>query len=129
MVGGYFSGKHLPSLKNVVIGAIGAIFLIQIISLIISALFPSVAVIKGGVAVLLMILAVGIMTLFVVGTNITQFDATKNKTTIIFVVIVLGLVAVAYWQLPILLPQIFSIEPGISQTIKNTVGSIMGGIF
>ena len=119
----------MPTLKNVVIAVIGAIFLIQIISLIISALFPSVAVIKGGVAVLLMILAVGIMTLFVVGTNINQFDATKNKTTIIFVVIVLGLVAVSYWQLPILLPQIFSIEPGVSQAIKNSVGSIMGGIF
>lgn len=114
----------MPSLKTIVIGVIAAIFLVQIISLLISVAFPSVPTLKGGMAILLMFLAVGIMTLFVVGTNIENL---QKKNSLVFVVIVFGLIALSYWKLPDLIPQIFSIDPDISQVIKQTIGSIFGG--
>lgn len=117
-------GFEFPSLKNVAIGVIGTLFLIQIISLLVSAVFPAIDVVKGGNMVLMMLLAVGVMTLFVVGTNVERL---QKKESLVFVIIVLGLIALAYWKLPTLLPQIFSIEPEISQAIKNSVGSIFGG--
>lgn len=110
-----------PSLKNIVFSIIGALFLIQILSLLVSLIFPTVQVLSGGVIILLILLAVGVMTLFVIGTNI---DELKRKESLIFVILVLGLIILAYWKLPTILPQIFTIEPGISQAIKNSIGSI-----
>lgn len=112
------------NITNVAMAIIAALFLIQILSLLISSIFPSVGVIKGGNAILLMILGIGMITLFITGSRFEEIDI-KQKLT--FIIIVFALVALAYWKLPTLLPQIFSIEPGISQTIKQTVGSIFGG--
>jgi hypothetical protein len=73
-----------------------------------------------------MFLAVGIMSLFVVGTNLEKLE---RKNSLVFVVIVFGLIALAFYKLPDIIPQIFSISPEISRTIQNTIGSIFGGIF
>lgn len=116
--------KKPTNVKVIAIAVIAALFLIQIFSLLLSSVFPSIAVIKGGSAILLMILAIGVITLFIAG---AKFDEINQRENLTFIVIVFGLVALAYWKLPTLLPQIFSIDPVISQTIKQTVGSIFGG--
>ncbi len=115
----------IPSLKKVTIGVIGAFFLIQILSILVTKVFPNVPALKGGAAVLLMFLAIGIMTLFIVGTNIEQL---RKRETLIFVIIVFGLIGVAYWKLPEYIPEIFTIEPTISNAIKSNMASIVGGV-
>lgn len=114
-----------PSLRNVVIGFVGAFFGVQILSLIISSVFTTVPVLQGGSAILLMLLAIAIMTLFVIGTRV---DMLRTKETLVFVVIIFGLLAVAYWKLPETFPQIFTIDSTTSQAIRQTLGSIMGGL-
>lgn len=118
------AGWKFPSLKKIAIGAIGAFFLVQILSLVISALFTSIPVFQGGTAILLMLLAIGIMTLFVVGTSV---DELKKKESLVFVVIVFALIGLAYWKLPDIVPDIFSISPQTSYTIQQMIGRVVGG--
>ena len=95
----------------------------QILSLLISEIWPSFPILQGGNSILLILLAIGIMALFIIGTNIEQL---KRKESLIFILILFGLLGVAYWQLPIYFPQIFSISPETAQAIKLTLGSIFG---
>ncbi len=110
------------SLKSVAIGVIGSLFLIQILSLLISQIAPSIPILRGGNAFLLLLAGIGVMTLFIVGTNLEQL---KQRETLIFVVLVFGLIALAFWKGSDYFPTIFSISPEVSNTIKNTVGSII----
>lgn len=112
------------SFKSIALGTIGAFIAVQIISLLLSAIFPSLGVIKGGPALLYLLLGVGIMTLFLIGTNI---ESLKAKETLIFVIIVFSLLGLAYWKLPSVFPQIFSISPEVSDAIRNTIGQIFSG--
>lgn len=118
-----FNWKSI-TLKNIMIVLVGSFFLIQIASVLISTLFPSVPILKGGQAVLLMLLAIAVITLFIIGFKV---DELKKKENLIFIIIVFTLVALAYWKLPEYFPQLFEISPQISNSIKQTVGSIMGG--
>jgi hypothetical protein len=116
--------KKLPSLKTMAVAAIGGFFLIQILSLLISSVFPDVPLLKGGPSILLMLLAIAIITLFIVGFRV---DELRRKENLVFIFIVFALVAVAYWKLPEYFPQLFSIAPELSETIKQTIGSVLGG--
>lgn len=118
-----FNWKSI-TLKNIMIVLVGSFFLIQIASVLISTLFPSVPILKGCQAVLLMLLAIAVITLFIIGFKV---DELKKKENLIFIIIVFTLVALAYWKLPEYFPQLFEISPQISNSIKQTVGSIMGG--
>lgn len=113
-----------PDFKTVVVGFIAGIFLIQILSLLVSAIFPSIGVIKGGTALLLMTVAMGVIGLFNVAFSVEKL---KSKENLIFVVIVFALIFAAFYFGPTYFPQIFSIDPNISQSIKQTVGMIFGG--
>ena len=115
--------NKIPEFKTVVVAFIAGFFLIQILSLLISEVFPSVPILKGGNAILIILLAVGVITLFVVSFKV---DVLKKKETLIFVVIIFGMLVLAYWKLPEFFPQLFSISPEISNTIKQTIGSIFG---
>ncbi len=112
------------SLKSVAIAVIGALFLIQILSLLISQIVPSIQILRGGNAFLLLLTAIGVMTLFIVGTNLEQL---KQRETLIFVVLVFGLIALAFWKGSDYFPMLFKISPEVSNTIKQTIGAILGG--
>jgi uncharacterized membrane protein len=109
--------------KKVVIGFIAGIFLIQILSLLVSSIFPSVEVIKAGNSLLIMLVAIGVITLFNVGFSVEKL---KSKENLIFVVIVFGLIGLSFWKGPEYFPQIFSISPEFSESIKSNIGSIIG---
>jgi len=111
------------TIKNMMIVLIGGFFVIQIISLLISTTFPTVPVIKGGPAILLMLLAISMITLFIIGFKV---DELRKKENLIFIVIVFGLVALAYWKLPEFFPNLFSIDPTYSNAVKQVIGSVVG---
>ena len=111
------------SIKNLMIVLVGGFFVIQIVSLLISTTFPSVPILKGGPAILLMLLAIAIITLFIVGFKV---DELKKKENLIFIVIIFGLISLAYWKLPEFFPNLFSIDPTYSNAVKQTIGSIVG---
>jgi len=113
----------LPSLKNITLGIIGAFFLVQILSVLINSIFPSVPLLKGGNAIFLMLLAVGIMSLFIIGTNIEQL---KKRESLVFIVLLFAAIGLLYWQLPSIFPNLFQIAPEIANSIKQTIGSILG---
>lgn len=113
----------LPSLKTIAVSFIAGLFLVQILSLLVSEVFPSVPLLKGGNSILLLLLAVGVITLFVIS---FKLDELKKKETLIFIVIIFGLISLAYWKLPEYFPQLFSINPSISQIIKQTISSVIG---
>lgn len=109
----------LPEFKTVVAGFIGAVIAIQVISLLISSVFTNVPVLHAGTPILIIILGVGLITLFITGFNVERL---KNKENLLFVLIVFGLVIASYVYLPKYLPQIFSIE--FSNSIKQSLGAI-----
>lgn len=109
------------TLKNSIIAILASFFLFQILSMIISSLFPSVPVFQGGFAILLMLLCVGLISLFVLAINLEQL---KQKENLIFIVIVFGLVILGYIYIPVYFPSLFSISPQASVAIKQTVGQI-----
>lgn len=113
----------LPSLRNVAIAFIASFFGFQIISLILSTLFPSIPLFQGGPAILIMLLATAIISLFILG---LRYDELK-KENLIFVILVFGLTIAGYYYLPNYFPQLFSISPDVSNTIRQTVGMIFGG--
>lgn len=115
--------RKIPEFKTIAVAFIAAFFLIQIISLFVSAVFPSVPILKGGNAILVMLLSVAVITLFVISFKV---DELKKKETLIFIVIIFGMVALAYWKLPEYFPNLFNIDPSFSQTVKKTIGSIVG---
>jgi len=111
------------TLKNIMIVLVGGFFSIQISSLLISSLFPSIPILKGGPAILLMLLAISMITLFIIGFKV---DELRKKENLIFIVIIFALVGLAYWKLPEFFPDLFNINPAFSNTIKQTIGSIFG---
>ena len=111
------------TLKNFMIALVGGFFVIQIVSLLISSTFPTVPILKGGPAILLMLLAIFIITLFIIGFKV---DELKKKENLLFIVIIFGLVALAYWKLPEFFPELFSIDPLYSDVVKQTIGSVVG---
>ena len=112
-----------PSLQKIIIGAVASFFTFQIISLMISEIFPSIPVYHGGIALLIMLTCIAVISLFVLAINLNDL---KRKESLIFVVIIFGMLILAYYKLPSTLPQIFSISPEATQAIKNTIGSIVG---
>jgi hypothetical protein len=117
MSGGFWANF---TIRNSIIAVISTFFLVQIVSLILNSLFPSLGVFRGGPIIIIMLLCATIMSLFLLAIKITDL----KKEQIIFIVIVFGAVAALYYYLPILVPSIFSISPEASQTIKQTVGQI-----
>ena len=115
--------NKMPDFKTIAVAFIAGFFLVQILSLLISEIFPSVPILKGGNSILLILLAVAVITLFVISFKV---DELKRKENLIFIVIIFGMVALAYWKLPEYFPNLFSISPETSQVIKNTIGSIVG---
>ena len=115
--------SKIPSFKTVAVAFIAGFFLVQILSLLISEVFPSVPLLKGGNVILVILLAVAIITLFVISFKV---DELKKKETLIILIIIFGMVALAYWKLPEYFPNLFSINPEVSNTIKQTIGSIFG---
>jgi len=114
----------LPKLRDVAIAFIAAFFGFQILSLIITTLFSSIPIFKGGPAILLMLLSVAVISIFILG---IRYDELKTRENLIFVVLVFGLTISGYYFLPQYFPQIFSISPDVSFAIKSTVGQIFGG--
>jgi hypothetical protein len=112
-----------PKLRDIVIGFIAAFFGFQILSLIVSSIFPDIPLFKGGAAILIMLLGIAIISLFILG---IRYDELKSRENLIFVILVFGLTIAGYYFLPTYFPQLFSISPDISFTIKQTVGSIIG---
>lgn len=112
-----------PSLRNIVIAFIAGFFGIQIVSLLLSTLFPSIPLLRGGPIVLVFLLGIAIVSLFILG---IKYDQLKTKENLIFVILIFGMLVASYYYLPKYLPQLFSISPGISDSIKQTIASIVG---
>jgi len=115
---------RFPTLKSVFSGLVVGFFLIQIVSVLISSLFPSVAVLKGGTAILLLLLVVAIIALFNIGFNL---DTIKRETLIYVIILVIALGG-AYYYLPQVFPQLFSISPEFSNSLRSSISSIVGGL-
>lgn len=111
------------TLKGIIIALVGTFFLIQIGSLLISTVFTDVPLIKGGAALLLILIAAAVISLFVLAINLEQL---KQKENLIFIVIVFGLVIAGFYYLPKYFPQLFAISPDVANAVKSTVGSIFG---
>jgi len=111
-----------PSFREIALAFIGGFFGLQIVSLMLSYFFPSIETFKGGPIVLVIILAVAIMSLFILGIRYDQLDSKKN---LIFVLMIFGLLIASYYYLPKYVPQIFVIDPGISPALKSTISSIL----
>ena len=110
-----------PSLKEIFVGTILTFFLVQIISVIISSIFPSIPQIRGGMAILLLLVLIGMIALYNIAFDLQKF----GKEQLIFVLIVFGLIALAFWKGQTYFPDLFSIAPDISYSIKQTIGSII----
>lgn len=108
--------------KKVIIGIISGIFLLQILSILATQIF-NLPIIKGGSAILLLAVAIGVIALFNVAFSIEKL---KSRENIIFILVVFGLIFVAFYFGPKYFSNIFSIEPNISNSLKNTIGSIFG---
>lgn len=108
------------TLRNVILAVLGTFFLVQILSLIINSIWPSIGVYRGGPIILVMLLCAGLMSLFMLSIKITEL----KKEQIIFILIIFGAVGALYFYLPSLFPNLFSISPEASQTIKQVVGQI-----
>lgn len=111
------------SFRNVALAFIAGFFLLQIGSLVISALFPSLGLFKGGPIVLVILLGIAIMSLFILGIRFDQLDYKRN---LIFVILIFGLLIAAYYFLPQYVPQIFSAN-SLNEVIRSTISSILGG--
>jgi len=111
-----------PPLKSIGIAFIAGFFAVQIISLLLTALFPSIPILRGGPIVLVFLLAIAVISLFVLGIN---YDELKTKENIFFALLIFGLLIAGYYYLPKYVPQIFTISPGISTSIKSAIGSIV----
>lgn len=114
----------MPTLRNIILGFIAAFFALQIVSLILTTIFPTIPLFKGGPIILVFLLAIAIMALFILG---VRYDQLTQKDNLIFIVIIFALLILAYVYLPKFLPQLFSIAPDLPQVIKSTIGSIFGG--
>jgi hypothetical protein len=112
------------TLKNTIIAVIGVFFLVEIASLLLNSAFPTIPLIKGGTALLLILVAAAVISVFVLAINLEQL---KQKENLIFTIIVLGLVVAGFYYLPKYFPQLFSISPGLPIEIKSTIASIFGG--
>lgn len=110
-------------LKKAIIAFVVSIFAVQIVSLGINQFFPSVPLFKGGTIVLVMLLCVAVISLFVLAINLEEL---KRKENLIFIVIVFALLIAGYYFLPKYLPQIFSIDPTFTNSIKSSIASIFG---
>ena len=111
------------TLKNVIISLVGIFFLVQIVSLLLNQVFPSIPLIKGGTALLLILVAAAVISVLVLAINLEQL---KQKENLIFTVIVFALVVAGFYFLPKYFPQLFAISPDVSQAVKSTIGSIFG---
>lgn len=114
----------MPSLRNIALAFLAGFFGIQVVSLIISSVFPSIPILKGGPAILIILLGITVLSLFILG---IKFDELKSKENLIFVALLFGLLLVVYYYLPQKFPQLFSISPATASTIKQTVGQIFSG--
>lgn len=110
-----------PSFKTIVVGFVFSIIAIQVVSLLLNQIF-NISVIKTGNAMLIMLIGIGIVTLFNISFNLEQL---KQRETLVFILIIFGLIALAFYKGQEYLPQIFSISPEVSNTIKQTVGAII----
>lgn len=110
-----------PSLKEIFAGVVISFFLVQIISVLITSIFPSVPILRGGNAILLMLLSIGIIALFNIGFNLGDF----KKEQLVFIIIVFGIIAFVFWKGQDYFPNLFSISPEFSNSIKNAIGSII----
>lgn len=82
-------------------------------------IFP---IIKGGWFLLLLLVVVGLTTLFTLGRSITQLEIKKN---LLFIILIFGAIIAAFIFLPDYLPQIFSIQ---SLEVKEFLREIIGTI-
>jgi len=105
--------------KKVIIGFIAGLFLIQILSILATEVF-GLPIIKGGNALLLLAVAIGVVALFNVAFSVEKL---KSKENLIFIIITFGLIFIAFYFGKTYFPQIFSIEP-LSSVMKN-----LGAIF
>jgi len=110
------------TLKNIIITLVVGFFGIQIVSLLLTQVF-GIPILKGGQALLLLLVLVGIISLFVLAINLNDL---KKKETLIFVVIIFGLLLLAFWKLEFYFPQLFSINPEIARLLKLGVAQIFG---
>lgn len=113
------------SLKNIIIALVGTFFLIQIGSLLLNQVFPSIPLLKGGTALLLILIAAAVISLFVLAINLEEL---KRKENLIFIVIVFALVIAGFYYLPKYFPQLFSLSPEVADSVKSTIASIFGGV-
>lgn len=111
----------MPNLRDIIIGFIAGFFGLQIVSLILSSIFPTIPIFRGGPIVLIFLLGISIMALFILG---IRYDQLKTKENLLFVLLIFGLLVVAYVYLPRYLPQIFSISPELTNSVKSTLNSI-----
>ena len=112
------------TLKKIIIALVGTFFLIQIVSLLLNQVFPAIPLLKGGTALLLILIAAAVISLFVLAINLEEL---KRKENLIFIVIVFALVIAGFYYLPKYFPQLFVISPDMATAVKSTVGSILGG--
>jgi len=112
------------TVKNIIIALIGTFFLIQIVSLLLSQLVPSIPLLKGGNALLLILVAAALITLFVLAIDLKEF---KQKENLIFLAVIVAAIIAGFVYLPKYFPQLFVISPDVANSIKQMVGSIIGG--
>lgn len=78
---------------------------------------------KMGWMILLFLVVIGVITLFVLGKNITQLTLKKEG---LFMIIIFAIIILAFIYLPNIIPQIFSTQSlEIGEYVKGIIGTII----
>jgi len=82
-------------------------------------IFP---ILKGGWFLLLLLVVVGLTTLFSLGKNVTQLEIKRN---LLFIILIFTAIIAAFIFLPDYLPQIFSIQSlEVREFLREIIGTI-----
>ena len=100
---------------------------IEIVSLLVSSISPSIPLIKGGY-MLMLFLAVIVIT-YLYGFSIRILQGEFNlKRDVPLLLIIIGVVGLLYYFLPQAIPQLFSIEGTSGQSVRDFLAGNIGSV-
>lgn len=121
-------GRYEIDFSKIFIAAVLSFTLVQLFSWVLSKAFPSIPLFKGGFGFLILLAGTALITLFYLGKNINEIR-TLSSSNKFFMITVIIVIVLAFIFLPKLIPGIFSVQGlEISDSVKNTLGSIFGGL-
>lgn len=121
-------GKYEIDLNKLFVGTIIIFALTQLLSWAISAAFPEIPIFRGGYGFLILLAAIGLLSLYHLGKGITELRMMTSSDKFLLALYVI-LVILGFWLLPKFIPGIFSVSAmDFSSQMDKTIGAIQGAI-